>query len=62
MMKNIRRKAGVAATAGIVAIAGLMVTAPNASAAGNCYYYGMAGYAQIFTEVNYNGDCFEWRM
>ena len=29
---------------------------------GNCYHYGIAGWAQVFTQPNYTGDCFEWQM
>jgi hypothetical protein len=53
-----RIKAGMIAVA--LAFGTLLVSAPNASASGNCYHYGTPGYAQIFTDGNYNGDCFEW--
>ncbi|MEV6651817.1 hypothetical protein [Streptomyces sp. NPDC051219] len=56
MIKSFRFKAGVVAAA---AMAGLLVSAPSASAAGNCNHYGQAGYAQLFTTTNYTGDCWE---
>jgi hypothetical protein len=59
MMKMMKLKIGIAATA---AIAGLTVAAPSAYAYGNCYHYADAGWAQVFTEANYNGNCFEWQL
>ena len=58
-MKMMRLKIGVAATA---AIAGLVVAAPNAYAYGNCYHYDVGGWAQVFTQENYTGNCFEWQL
>ncbi|MEU5866917.1 hypothetical protein ABZ815_37465 [Nonomuraea sp. NPDC047529] len=39
--------------------AALVATSPSALAQGNCYHFGYAGYAQLFTGYNFDGDCFE---
>ncbi|MGI5139265.1 MULTISPECIES: hypothetical protein [unclassified Streptomyces] len=62
MVKSRLKAAGIAAAATMVATGGLIATAPSASAYGNCYHYGMAGYAQVFTDDYYNGNCYEWRI
>ncbi|WP_433223428.1 hypothetical protein [Microtetraspora malaysiensis] len=59
MIKKMPLKAGVVAVA---AMASLLVSAPNANAAGNCTHYGQWGYGQLFTEPNYQGDCFEYQL
>ncbi|WP_433213147.1 hypothetical protein [Microtetraspora malaysiensis] len=57
MIKKVSLKAGVVAVA---AMAGLLVSAPSANAAGNCTHYGEWGYTQLFTDPNYQGDCYEY--
>ncbi|MFF4381095.1 hypothetical protein [Kitasatospora sp. NPDC001547] len=55
-----RLKAGIVAAlttaAGVLGVA----AAPGAQAAGNCVHYGQSGYAQVFTDYNYSGDCWEF--
>lgn len=60
MIKRLRLKAAVTALAALAATGGLITGAPSASASGNCYHYGIAGYVQVFSGPGYTGDCFEW--
>ncbi|MEU1285824.1 hypothetical protein [Kitasatospora sp. NPDC005856] len=62
MTKTLRLKAGITALAALAATGGLVAAAPGASAAGNCYHYRTAGYAQVFSGYQYTGDCFEWQI
>jgi hypothetical protein len=68
MIKNIWRKAGVAAVAATIGTGGLIASTPSASAApaspayGNCYNYGLPGYGDIFSGYGYTGNCFEWQL
>ncbi|WP_113984264.1 hypothetical protein [Spongiactinospora rosea] len=50
--------------AGLVAaalVAGLLTFpgTPNAFG-GDCTHFGSPGYAQVYTDTTYGGDCFEW--
>lgn len=57
MIRRTRDRALV--TTGVVLV-GLLVSTPDAGASGNCYNYGTPGYGQVFTDISYRGDCFEW--
>ncbi|WP_066951130.1 hypothetical protein [Microtetraspora fusca] len=59
MIKKMPLKAGVVAVA---VAAGLITSAPSANAAGNCTHYEKPGYAQLFTDPYYQGDCFEYSL
>ncbi|MFI9557376.1 hypothetical protein [Nonomuraea endophytica] len=56
------RRIVTVALATLAAATALLVTAPSASAQGNCYHYGIAGYAQLFTGYNFDGDCYEVQL
>lgn len=28
----------------------------------NCYNFGVPGHGQVFTDANFQGDCFEWQL
>ncbi|MDU0295018.1 hypothetical protein [Saccharothrix longispora] len=59
MIRRMRDRALV--TTGVVLV-GLLVSTPDAGASGNCYNYGTPGYGQVFTDISYRGDCFEWPL
>ncbi|MEV4395301.1 hypothetical protein [Nonomuraea sp. NPDC049607] len=48
--------------AAAAAVGALIVASPSAQAQGNCYHYGYAGYAQLFTGYNFDGDCYEVQL
>ncbi|MEZ0070820.1 hypothetical protein [Planotetraspora sp. GP83] len=56
------RKIVTVALAAVATAATLLATAPSASAQGNCTHYGQEGWGQMFTNNNYQGDCFEWSL
>ncbi|MEV5571961.1 hypothetical protein AB0L06_18090 [Spirillospora sp. NPDC052269] len=56
-------KTGTAAVlTSLTAAVGLVAVDPAAQASGNCYHYEIAGWAQVFSQPGYNGDCFEWKL
>ncbi|MFI7106994.1 hypothetical protein ACIBK9_11845 [Nonomuraea sp. NPDC050227] len=59
--RPLRRSITVALSVATTAAA-LLVAAPSASAQGNCPHYGQEGWGQMFTDDNYQGDCFEWTL
>ncbi|MFF4197888.1 hypothetical protein [Nonomuraea sp. NPDC001831] len=56
------RRIVTVALAVVATAAALLATAPSASAQGNCTHYGQEGWGQMFTDINYQGDCFEWTL
>ncbi|MEV8631285.1 hypothetical protein AB0395_06470 [Streptosporangium sp. NPDC051023] len=46
----------------LAALVTCFALAPSANAQGNCTHYGVAGYAQLFTGYNFDGDCYEVRL
>lgn len=50
------------AAAALTILASLLLATSSAVAEGNCIHYGQAGWGQVFTDNNYQGDCFEWRL
>jgi hypothetical protein len=59
-MKTTMRLATILAT--LIVLPSLFLFTPTATAEGNCIHYGEAGWGQVFTDYNYQGDCFEWRL